>query len=335
MKTTDQELDRLDQALVQALMIDGRAAFSRIAQVLDVSDQTVIRRYRRLRTAGLLRVVGLPQGHRVGLFESSLRVQCTPDAAVAVADALARRPDIAWVSLNSGGTEIHCVTRARSRQDRDTLLLQQLPGIRRVTGVSAHSILRVYRGGPQRWRGLDVLSAEQVAALEYPVTGGSDGKVTLDEPELAMLAVLARDGRAGHPELARAAGLSESTVRRRLDHLRDSGAFYVDVEIDHLLLGFEIQALMLATVAPGDLAAVGAAVGGHPEVPFAAAVTGSANLLAVLICRDTDALYEYVTERIGALRAVQRLEVVPVIRTVKRAGMLTEGSRLVDPPPGG
>ncbi len=335
MKTAATELDGLDHALVQALMVDGRAAFSRLAQVLDVSDQTVIRRYRRLRTAGLVRVVGLPQGHRVGLFESWLRVQCTPDAALAVADALARRPDIAWVSLNAGGTEVHCITRARTRQDRDMLLLQQLPGTRRVTGVSAHSILRVYHGGPRRWRGLDVLSADQVTALEHPVTSDTGARVRLDEAELAMLAVLARDGRAGYPELARATGLSDSTVRRRLDHLRDTGAFYVDVEIDPLLLGFETQAMMLATVAPGDLATVGAALGEHTEVPFAAAITGAANLLAVVICRDTDALYAYITERIGALRAVQHLEVVPLIRTVKRAGMLTDGSRLVDPPPGG
>ncbi|GAA2139798.1 Lrp/AsnC family transcriptional regulator [Kitasatospora kazusensis] len=324
------ELDELDRAIVQALMIDGRAAFSRIAEVLDVSDQTVIRRYRRLRGGGWLRVVGLPLGHRVGLFESWLRIQCVPDAAIAVADALARRPDISWVTLNSGGTEIHCITKARTAQDRNTLLLEKLPGTRRVTAISAHTILRMYMGGPGRWGGLDILAGTQVAALERPVTGG--GRVRLDEAELAMLAVLARDGRAGYPELARAAALSESTVRRRLDQLRESGALYFDVEIDPLLLGFQTQAMLLATVAPADLAAAGAALGRHPEVPFAAAITGSANLLAVVTCRDTEALYEYLTEHIGALKAVQHVELVPVIRTVKRAGMLMEGSRLVDPP---
>ncbi|WP_342791870.1 Lrp/AsnC family transcriptional regulator [Kitasatospora atroaurantiaca] len=326
------ELDGLDRMLVEALMIDGRASFSRLAEVLEVSDQTVIRRYRRMRTAGILRVVGLPLGHRVGLFESWLRVQCTPDAAVAVADALARRPDTAWVTLNSGGTEIHCVTKARTRQDRDALLLQKLPRTRRVTAVSAHSILRTYIGGPARWRGPDVLTEAQVAALERPVTAGPGLRVKLDEAELAMLATLSHDGRAGYPELARATRLSESTVRRRLDQLRDSGALYLDVEIDPLLLGFESQAVLLATVAPGELAAVGAAIGRHREVPFAAAITGSANLLAVVVCRDTDAFYDYLTERIGALKAVQNVEVVPVIRTVKRAGMLMDGSRLVDPP---
>ncbi|MFE0462413.1 Lrp/AsnC family transcriptional regulator [Kitasatospora sp. NPDC058965] len=328
------ELDELDRAMVEALMIDGRAAFSRLAEVLRVSDQTVIRRYRRLRGEGLLRVVGLPVGHRVGLVESWLRLQCTPDAALAVADALAHRPDLAWVTLNSGGTEVQCITKARSREEHDELLLHRLPRTRRVLGISAQSILRVFSGGPLHWHGLARLTEEQRDALlppyDYRPAGGP--RQPLDRAELAMLAVLARDGRTGYPELARAAALSESTARRRLEQLRERGACFFDVEIDPRLLGFETQATLLITVAPGDLAAAGAALAAHPEVPFAAAVTGAANLVAITVCRDTDAFYTYLTERIGALPGVRHVEVLPQLRTVKRAGMLTDGLRLVDPP---
>lgn len=328
--TQSQLLDDLDHQMVQALLIDGRAAFSKIAAVLGVSDQTLIRRYRRLRTAGLLRVVGLPVGHRVGLLESWLRVQCTPDAAVAVADALARRPDISWVTLNSGGTEVNCVTRARTREDRDALLLHKLPRTQRVTAVTAHTVLKVFIGGPSRWLGLDRLTEQQVAALERPGQPGR-GQVQLDETDLVLLAELARDGRTACAELARATGLSESTARRRMEHLQDVGALFFDVEIDPALLGYPTQATLWATVAPADLAAAGAALAAHPGVPFAAAVTGSANLVAVVLCRDTEELYEFLTGRLGSMPAIQHVELTPVIRTVKRAGLLTDGHRLVDP----
>ncbi|MET9697644.1 AsnC family transcriptional regulator [Streptomyces sp. NPDC006529] len=328
------ELDRLDHSLIQALMIDGRAPFSRLAEVLDVSDQTVVRRYRRMRTTGLVRVVGLPLGSRVGLLESWLRVQCAPDAALAVAGALARRPDIAWVQLASGGTEIHCMTKARSRRERDGLLLDKLPSTRRVTGISAHTILRTFMGGPEAWFGLDVLGPEQVAALARPAGGpAARERYTLDEAELALLGVLGHDGRAGYPELARASGLSESTARRRLDRLRELDAVYFDVETVPGVLGYEAEATLMITVAPARLAEAGAALATHPEVPFAAAVTGAANLLAVVVCRDTEALYAYLTERIGAVAGVQQVEVIPTLRNIKRAGMLVEGGRLVDPPP--
>src|ERR1700722_16375393 len=48
--------DALDLQLVYALQLDGRASFSLIGEVLGVSDQTIARRYHRLRSAGLLRV---------------------------------------------------------------------------------------------------------------------------------------------------------------------------------------------------------------------------------------------------------------------------------------
>lgn len=323
--------DRLDRQLVQALMLDGRAPFSRLAEVLGVSDQTVTRRYRRLRGDGLIRVIGLPIGMRVGLYQSQVRVQCVPGAAGAIADALARRPDIAWVTINAGGAEVACMTRSRTRRERDSLLLDKLPRTRQVTGVSACTILHLWMGGPGGWQGLDELSPDQAAALRREVRP-SGGEFELDPADRAMLAVLERDGRAPYPELAAATGKSESTVRRRLDHLVDEGVFFFDVEVLPIHLGFQVEALMSAAVAPSDLETVGRTVGSHPEVPFAAATTGAASLLAVVVCKDIEGLYEYVTVRLGAIKEVAQLEIMPALRTVKRAGLLTDGVRLYDAP---
>ena len=326
--------DVLDRRLVQALMIDGRVPFSRLAEVLGVSDQTVTRRYRRLRGGGLLRVIGLPLGFRVGLHQSQVRVNCAPGAAGAIADALARRPDIAWVTINAGGAEVTCMTRSRSRRERDSLLLDKLPRTRQVTGVTARTILHTWMGGPGGWRGLDELTPDQVAALRRPVRD-TGGEFDLEPIDHAMRRVLERDGRATYPELAAATGKSESTVRRRLDHLIEEGVFYFDVELLPVHLGYHVEATMSAAVPPSRLDAVGRTIGAHPEVPFAAATTGGASLLAVVVCRDIGALYEYVTVRLGAIEEVAQLEIVPVLRTVKRAGLLTDGVRLFDPPTAG
>ncbi|MFI9235294.1 Lrp/AsnC family transcriptional regulator [Streptomyces sp. NPDC053079] len=328
----DQGFDLLDRQLVQVLMIDGRAAFSRLATVLGTTDQTVIRRYRRLRGAGLLRVLGLPVGDRVGLHESRLRIQCVPGAAPAIAEALARRPDTGWVKIFSGGTEVGCLVSSRTWEDHEALLLRKLPRTQHVTGVSAQSMLHRYTGGAKRRLCLTELSEEQIEALEPPPVSTDEETVRLDDWDHAMLAVLARDGRAGYPELAKATGRSESTVRRRVDHLRRSGALAFDVEVLPVHLGYRTEAALAATVAPSDLAEIGRALADHPQVPFVAATTGAANLAASVLCRDQRDLYTYMTEGIGALKAVRRLEVLPVLRHVKRAGLLSDGSRLFDAP---
>ncbi|WP_242582255.1 Lrp/AsnC family transcriptional regulator [Streptomyces sp. MST-110588] len=141
--------DALDRGLVHALQIDGRAPFSKIAEVLGVSDQTVARRYTRLRTAGVIKVLGLSDPRALGEVEWLVRIQSTPDTALAIAEALARRTDTAWVSLMSGGTEISALCRAASSRDSDALLLQKLPRTPSVVGVTAHCMLHEFFGGPQ------------------------------------------------------------------------------------------------------------------------------------------------------------------------------------------
>ena len=58
-------VDALDRRLVHALLHDARLPFRRIADVLGSSEQTIARRYRRLREAGVVRVVALRDPERV------------------------------------------------------------------------------------------------------------------------------------------------------------------------------------------------------------------------------------------------------------------------------
>ncbi len=94
--------DDLEREIIQALQIDPRAGFSRIAEVLGVSEQTVARRYRRLRGEGLLRVIGLVDPRSVGQSEWIVRVSCRPGGVGRLAEALARRDDVSWVTLTRG-----------------------------------------------------------------------------------------------------------------------------------------------------------------------------------------------------------------------------------------
>jgi len=319
-------VDDVDRQIVHALALDGRASFSKIAEVLGVSDQTVARRYRRLRTSGLARVVGLRNPVRVEGVRWWLRLQCAPGAAPGIAEALARRPDTSWIQLVSGGTEILCAARADTPADRDALLLDRLPRTGRITSVTAHSMLHMYFGGPMS-DGLPqifaVLTPEQAAALAVPrPTGEGDEPITLGPLDEKVFDVLGVDGRAGHAELAAATGWSESTVRRRLEQLYEMGALFYDIDVDSPSFGFHTEAWLWMSVPPQELAAVGAELATHPEVAFVAATTGPTNLAASVVCRDSTALYRYLTERIGRLNAISRMETAPIIRTVKQAGAI-------------
>ncbi|MFI0816919.1 Lrp/AsnC family transcriptional regulator [Streptomyces sp. NPDC021098] len=324
MKSDADEYDDLDRALVCALQLDSRAPFSRIAEVLGVSDQTVARRYTRLRTTGAVRVLGLTDPAAVGEVVWMVRVQCLPDAAVPVAEALARRTDTSWVHVMSDGTEVVATTRAASGQDSDALLLRKLPHTPRVVGVSARCVLHQFFGGALALVSKSgVLDPDQAARLAAPGAdrpAGSAGPLTAEDRKL--LAVLARDGRAPLAELAAATGWSQSTVRRRLAALRADGTLYFDVDQRQRIFGLGMTAVLWLSVPPSDLEATGQALAGHPEVAFACATTGPNNLMATVVCEDVAALYTYLTTRIAALSAVRHMETSPIIRRIKGPGPL-------------
>nr|WP_042179557.1 Lrp/AsnC family transcriptional regulator [Kibdelosporangium sp. MJ126-NF4]CTQ88256.1 Transcriptional regulator, AsnC family [Kibdelosporangium sp. MJ126-NF4] len=313
-------LDPVDRGVLHALQIDGRAPLRTIAAVIGVSENTVARRYQRLRSAGVVRVAGAVNGDRLGYTQWTLRLQCTPDAANAVAAALAERSDTSWVYLLSGGTEISCSTQLRGTGDRDTLLLAKLPRTRRVTSVSAHSILRA-TATPHRWSGLKWLDADQVAHLTPPPPAEGP-PIALDATDTVLLEALARDGRMGYAELASVTGWSDSTVKRRMDHLRRAGVLSYMLDVPPAALGFRAEARLWMRVQPSQLVATAELVARHPEVSFAAITTGPTNLVAAVTCRDNAELYRFLTERVASLEAIRDMETAPVIRTVKRAAAL-------------
>ena len=330
-------LDEVDRQIIHILTVEPRASFRTIAAVTGISDQTAARRYRRLAESAGLRVLGVPDGSRLGWTEWFLRLQTTPGGADSIAEALARRSDTRWVHLASGGTEIICTLQARSEEQRDALFLRGMPGSRRVVQISAHSILHDFAPGP--WR--EATRALSSAQLEVLAPGGRPpgdpphggptrppvpprapvgGRVTLLPGDEPLLEELARDGRASNAALAAAIHWHESTVRRRIDELCRSGLLYFEVDIDNQVLGMNAHAMLWLSVEPARLQEAGNALAAHPEIPFAAATTGPTNLVASAVFRDTRHLYEYLTGELAGLPGVTSVQTAPIIRTLKRTG---------------
>ncbi|HEX8870420.1 MAG TPA: AsnC family transcriptional regulator [Lentzea sp.] len=310
-------MESIDLRLAHALQIDGRAPFAKIAGVLGISEHTAARRYQRLKEHGI-RVRGALNRFRLGHHAWTLRLRCTPDAGPVLAQALAKRHDTFWVPLMSGGTEISCLQQVESP---DELLLDRLP--RRLVDVSAHNILRGFVS-PGTWRGIACLEPDEADALRPELHPDEPAPLTpLDEQ---LIRTLEGDGRTGIAELAAKARTSESTARRRVEHLRRSGVLELQLDADPARFGFPMQARLWMRVEPGHLAAAGAALATHPEIYFAAATTGSANLVASVACRSAGELYEYLTGRVGGLDGVRETETAPVLRTLKRVAMSSDAA---------
>ncbi len=334
-------LDELDRKILHALQISGRAPFALIGEVLGVSEQTVARRYRRLRLAGIVRVVGLVDPGRLGQLDWMVRISCRPNAATALASALARRDDVSWVSLTGAGNEIVASLRAGTQDARNELLLERLPKTEQVLDLSAGIVMHRFTGRYDRdWRayaeglGQDALAALTRSRAGAPQEQLSSAALTsgpLTPQDRPLLAALASDGRTPISVLATATGWSQGRTRRRLDSLMADGMVYLDVDLSMPALGFPLLAMLWLTVEPQYLDTFGNALVGQEQVTFAGATTGPSNVSAAVAMTGVEALYRFVN-RIGAIApGLRQLEIAPVIQRIKQAGSLVTGDRLRDP----
>jgi DNA-binding Lrp family transcriptional regulator len=311
-------LDETDRRIAAVLMASPRAPWRTIAQVLDLSERTIVRRATPLLQDGTLRPTAVRNPARVPrMIPLVLRIRCRPSRIKAIAAGLARRPDTIWVDILGGGNEISSVLFLDGPEARNSLLLRDLPATPDVQSWDAHDLMRVFPAG-FTWTG-GLLTTEQFDAM------ASHAHEPADAPEIqpfdeALIDQLTVNSRAGYSELATVLGTSASTVRRRMETLVSAHMVRLACEVDLSLLGIASEALLWIATGPRSLEAAGNALSRHPQVRFTAATTGAANLLVAVAAENLNGLYTFLTETVGPLDDVRSLEVTPILTSVKRTG---------------
>lgn len=325
--------DDLDRKIIHGLQCAPRVSFRRLGEVIGVSEQTVARRYTALRREGMLRVVGLGNLNAQGQAEWIARLRCRPDAVGPLAHSLARRSEVAYVGIASGGSEIICIIRSPAGTDRDDLLLRQLPRAGAVLDVDVDLVVRVYGGpGTAPWTDPDAsLTPEQVRRLTAGRPVPALSSPPPGEQDLPLLRALAEDGRATHTHLAEVTGWSKPRVARRLEVLEAAGSLTYDVDTLPERLGYRLNATLWLQVDLERLHQVGEEVGGHNECAFAAAISGRYNVMAVVVCRDTPGFYRYLTDRLARVAGIRGYEISVRVNRLKQSASLIHQGRLIHP----
>ncbi|MFC9932292.1 Lrp/AsnC family transcriptional regulator [Streptomyces sp. NPDC127190] len=321
MRIMRQVLDETDRRIAAALVASPRASWREVARCLGLSERTVVRRVALLYADGTLRATAVRNPARFPhLIPVALRIRCRPNKIRQVAQALARRPDTVWVDILGGGDEISTIFFPEGAEARNNLLLRDLPATDAVGSWTAHTLLRVFPTAFRWTAGL--LSPAELAELAPALLKTPAASYTQVDVDTALIAAVTEDGRATYTDLARRAGTTALTARRRLEALVEGQVLRLATELDLALLGAQTEALLWIAVQPGALQETARTLSTHPHVRFCAATTGPANLVVAVAAANLDALYTFLTDTVGPLDGVTAIDTTPLLATVKRTGLI-------------
>ncbi|MEQ8665101.1 MAG: Lrp/AsnC family transcriptional regulator [Rhodospirillales bacterium] len=147
-----------------------------------------------------------------------------------------------------------------------------------------------------------------------------------DELNQRIVAHLEKDGRMPFSEIAQALGVSEGTVRNRVNSLRDAGIMRIVAIAEPIVPEYQADAVLGVKVAAGFTpASVAERLGRHEDVVYILWVAGRFDLFVELVSEDRESLLGFLNDEIHDSGDIAEVEVMFGLRNFKNQFLLKRG----------
>lgn len=136
----------------------------------------------------------------------------------------------------------------------------------------------------------------------------------IDTIDRKIINLLLDDGRIPASEIARQIGLTERSVRYRIERLIQSDVIKIAAVVNPEALGYSIVADVFIEVEPALINEVARRLAEHENVTYVACSIGERDVSAQVVARDNSEVYALATEFIGKLPGVRKTttSIVPI-----------------------
>ncbi|MCY4624482.1 MAG: Lrp/AsnC family transcriptional regulator [Chloroflexi bacterium] len=140
----------------------------------------------------------------------------------------------------------------------------------------------------------------------------------MDELDRKIIQILQENGRASNARIARDVGVSEGTVRRRLQSLLQEGIIKVVALPDPEVLGYNTEALVGIQVDPDKIDEVARQLAALRESSWVSVTTGSFDIFCWVTLPSSEDLGNFLKSEVGTISGVRRTETFVNLTVLKR-----------------
>lgn len=143
--------------------------------------------------------------------------------------------------------------------------------------------------------------------------------MSLDDTDLNILELLQEDGRRPNADIARHLGISESTVRKRIDRMLQAGMFRTVIIPDFAAVGLKGHFIVGVHTELGKASKIAKKLSELNEVRFVALSTGAFDLVAELFLPTIDDFLTFVDNELAIIEGIKSVETSTILDHPKSA----------------
>tara|TARA_A100001037_G_scaffold65598_1_gene57743 strand:- start:1180 stop:1605 length:426 start_codon:yes stop_codon:yes gene_type:complete len=130
----------------------------------------------------------------------------------------------------------------------------------------------------------------------------------LDDINGQIIDILREDGRSSNASIARRLGVSEGTIRRRLNMLINSGIVKVNVILNSAKMGLSTEAIIGIQVDPDKVEMVGESLSKLNEIEWVSITTGSFDMFVWVTVQSAEQLGFFLRNEVATIPGVRKTE---------------------------
>jgi Lrp/AsnC family transcriptional regulator for asnA, asnC and gidA len=141
----------------------------------------------------------------------------------------------------------------------------------------------------------------------------------LDKRDWQLLSILMKEYPIAYVDVASRLGVSESTVRRRIEALTEAEVLQFVPLLSPEKIGLTTQVIIGLDVELGKVRSVEEALVASPRVQYMAYVTGRYDLILTAYFSSEDELLEFLTHQLPEIEGIRNAETLKALKVIKRS----------------
>jgi len=286
------KLDQTDLMLIKELELDPRQSNRALSERLRISAETARKRLNRLLDEGIIRFRTVTQPYVLGYQAPViLALNVTRGKTDEVVEYLRPRSGIIDITLTAGRYDILALAILRNLRDLPDVFDREFGNIPYLIHTETILILDMIK---MSWKFLNS-------------NGDKPHEPTprdFDELDLGLIQELTLCPRARITDLSEKLGTNRQLIGKRLRSLLADDVARVISFVQPSVIGLNVRAIVLVRVEPGKVRFVANSLVAEQSIQQIHIISGAFDLLLSAVFRDTEALFDFLRNRLSSYSGV-------------------------------